>query len=152
MGDMSKLNAVRMRTLTKPGTYGDGSGLYLQVRGPDKRSWLYRFKLHGKPHLMGLGTVDDVSLAEARDAAGAARKLVRQGANPIDQRRAARAESAAQAGLTFAQVADAYISAHEPSWRNAKHRQQWRNTLDTYAAPVLGKLPVAQVEVGAVMR
>ena len=59
---------------------------------------------------------------------------------------------AAQAGLTFAQVADAYIAAHEPSWRNAKHRQQWRNTLDTYAAPILGKLPVAQVDVGAVMR
>ncbi|HME25230.1 MAG TPA: integrase arm-type DNA-binding domain-containing protein [Acetobacteraceae bacterium] len=163
---MSKLNAMRLRTLTKPGTYGDGSGLYLQVRmpgkpqqpeGPDKRerpnrSWLYRFKLHGKAHLMGLGTVDDVSLAEARDVAAAARKLVRQGINPIDQRRAARAESAAQAGLTFAQVAGAYIAAHERSWRNVKHRQQWRNTLDTYANPILGKLPVAQVDVGAVMR
>ena len=149
---MSKLNAARMRTLTKPGTYGDGAGLYLQVRGPGKRSWLYRFKLHGRAHLMGLGAVDDVSLAEARDAAGAARKLVRQGMNPIDQRRAARAESATQAGLTFAQVADAYIAAHEPSWRNAKHRQQWRNTLDTYAVPFLGKLPVAQVSVGEVMR
>ncbi len=44
---MSKLNVARMRTLTKPGSYGDGAGLYLQVRGPDKRSWLYRFKLHG---------------------------------------------------------------------------------------------------------
>jgi integrase len=149
---MSKLNAARMRTLTKPGTYGDGAGLYLQVRGPVNRSWLYRFKLHGKSHLMGLGTVEDVSLAEARDGAAGARKLVRQGINPIDQRRAARAENAAQAGLTFAQVADAYITAHEPSWRNAKHRQQWRNTLDTYADPILGKLPVAQVDVGAVMR
>src|SRR5579862_8960954 len=149
---MGKLNTAKLRTLTKPGTYGDGAGLYLQVRGPENRSWLYRFKLHGKAHLMGLGTVADVSLAEARDAAAAARKLVRQGINPIAQRRAARSESAAQAGLTFAQVADAYIAAHEPSWRNAKHRQQWRNTLDTYAMPVLGKLPVAQVDVGAVTR
>ena len=49
-------------------------------------------------------------------------------------------------------MADAYIAAHEASWRNAKHRQQWRNTLDTYADPILGKLPVAQVEVGDVMR
>jgi integrase len=150
--DMGKLNTARLRTLTKPGTYGDGSGLYLQVRGPANRSWLYRFKLHGKPHLMGLGTATDVSLAEARDAAIAARKLVRQGVNPIDQRRTARAEMTAQAGLTFAQVADAYIAAHEPSWRNAKHRQQWRSTLDTYARPVLGKLPVASVDVGSVMR
>jgi integrase len=149
---MGKLNAARMRTLTKPGTYGDGAGLYLQVRGPANRSWLFRFRLHGKGHLMGLGAVGDTSLAEARELAAAARKLVRLGANPIDQRRTARRESAAQAGLTFDQVAAAYIAAHEASWRNPKHRQQWRNTLDTYAAPTLGKLPVAQVDVGLVMR
>jgi hypothetical protein len=149
---MSKLNAARMRTLTKPGTYGAGAGLYLQVRGPANRSWLYRFKLHSKPHLMNLGTVGDVSLAEARDAAAAARKLVRQGINPMGQRRAARAEDAAKAGLTFTQVADAYIGAHEAGWRNARRRQHWRSTLDAYAAPILGKLPVALVGVGAVMR
>src|SRR5262249_38658471 len=60
--------------------------------------------------------------------------------------------AAAQAGLTFGQVANAYIAAHESGWRNAKHRAQWRSTLDTYAASVLGKLPVAQVGVGEVMR
>ncbi len=96
--------------------------------------------------------MDDVSLAEARDAAAAARKLLRQGVNPIDQRRAARADGAAPVGPTFAQVAGAYIATHEPSWRNAKHRYQWRSTIDTYASPVLGKLPVAQVDVGAVMQ
>jgi integrase len=149
---MGKLNAVRLRTLRMPGTYGDGAGLYLQVRGPEKRSWLYRFKLHGKAHLMGLGSFGDVSLAEARDAAATARKFVRQGLNPIEQRRAERTGNAAQAGLTFAHVADAYISAHGPSWRNTKHRKQWRSTLDTYADPILGKLPVAQVSVAEVMR
>ncbi len=149
---MGKLNAARLRTLTKPGTYGDGAGLYLQVRGPMNRSWLYRFRLHGKGHLMGLGAVEGVSLADARELVAAARKIVRQGKNPIEQRRAARRESADQAGLTFHQVADAYISAHEASWRNPKHRQQWRNTLDTYALPILGKAPVAQVDVGSVMR
>ena len=149
---MGKLSTIRLRTLTKPGTYGDGAGLYLQVRGPANRSWLYRFKLHGTAHLMGLGTVDDVALAEARDAAAAARKLVRQGIDPIAQRRSLRAEHATQASVTFAQVASAYIAAHERRWRNAKHRWQWRATLDSYAAPVLGKLPVAQVAVGDVMR
>ena len=103
---MGKLNAAKLRTLTKPGTFGDGAGLYLQVRGAEQRSWLYRFKLHGKPHLMGLGTAADVSLAEARDAAAAARKLVRQGADPIARRRAERADAAGRAGLnTFAEVA-----------------------------------------------
>ena len=150
---MGKLNAAKLRTLTRPGAFGDGAGLYLQVRGAEQRSWLYRFKLHGKPHLMGLGALADVSLAEARDAAAAARKLVRQGTDPIARRRAERTEAAARAGLnTFAEVADAYIAAHAASWRNAKHRQQWRNTLDTYARPVLGNLGVAMVDTGAVMR
>jgi integrase len=149
---MGKLNAERLRTLTKPGTYGDGAGLYLQVRGAMNRSWLYRFRLHDKGHLMGLGAVADVSLAEARELAAAARQLARQGANPIEQRRAARRESADRAGLTFVQVADAYIAAHEGSWRNPKHKQQWRNTLDTYAAPILGRVSVAEVDVGLVMR
>jgi integrase len=150
---MGKLNAARLRTLTKRGAYGDGAGLYLQVRGAEQRSWRYRFKLHGEPHLMGLGTVADVSLAEARDAAAAARKLVRQGIDPIARRRAERADAAGRAGLnTFAEVADAYIAAHAASWRNAKHRQQWRNTLDTYARPVLGNFGVAMVDTGGVMR
>jgi integrase len=150
---MGNLNTAKLRTLTKPGTYGDGAGLYLQVRGAEQRSWLYRFKLHGKAHLMGLGAFADVSLAEARDAAQTARKLVRQGIDPIGRRRTQRAEIAARAGLnSFSEVADVYIAAHEASWRNAKHRQQWRNTLDTYAVPILGKMPVAQVDVGSVMR
>jgi hypothetical protein len=109
--------------------------------------------LHGKPHLMGLGAVADVSLAEARDAAAAARKLVRQGIDLIARRRAERVDAAGRTGLnTFAKVADAYVTAHEASWRNTKHPQQWRKTLDTYARPVLGNLGVAMVDTGAVMR
>ena len=150
---MAKLNAAKLRALTKPGTYGDGAGLYLQVRGAEQRSWLYRFKLHGKPRLMGLGPLPGVALAEAREAAQAARKLVRTGVDPIAKRRAERAEAAGRAGLnTFDEVAQAYFNAHEASWRNAKHRQQWRNTLDVYARPVLGSLGVAMVGTGDVMR
>ena len=98
---------------------------------------------------MGLGTTADVSLAEAREAAAQARRLVRQGIDPIEQRRKERAEKAAERGLnTFAEVADAYIAAHSPSWRNAKHRQQWRNTLNTYVIPVLGSMPVGSARRG----
>ena len=151
---MGKIRAAKLRT-SRPssGSYGDGGGLYLQVRGREKRSWLFRFKLHGKAHLMGLGAVADVSLAEAREAAAAARRLVRQGINPIDRRRAERAERASKAALnTFADVVELYLAAHEASWRNAKHRQQWRNTLDTYAAPVLGKQGVATIGTAEVAR
>src|SRR5215472_8144304 len=84
---MGKLNVAKLRVLVKPGFYGDGGGLYLQVRGPIKRSWIYRFKLAGRGHLMGLGPFPDVGLAEARDAAAAARRLVRAHINPIERRR-----------------------------------------------------------------
>jgi integrase len=150
---MAKLNAAKIRTLTKPGVYGDGAGLYIQVRGADQRSWRYRFKLHGAGHLMGLGSLADVTLAEAREAATVARKLVRQGVNPIDRRKAERAGVAARIGLnTFSEMAEAYIKAHEDGWRNAKHKYQWRATIDAYAAPILGDIPVAEIAVGDVMR
>jgi len=73
----SKLNAAKLRTLTKPSVYGDGGGLYLQVRDANRRSWVYCFMLHGKARWMGLGTVADLSLAEAREAAQSAHKQVR---------------------------------------------------------------------------
>jgi integrase len=101
---------------------------------------------------MGLGAVEDVTLAEAREAAEEARKLLRQGSDPIEARRAGRVARAAANALTFREVAERYIAAHEASWRNPKHRQQWRNTLESYALPVLGDLAVSLVDVGHVMR
>jgi integrase len=154
-GGVGKLTAGALRGLlkpeAKPGAYGDGGGLYLHVRGSESRSWLFRYKLHGRARLMGLGSAGDVSLAEARELANEGRKLVRHGTDPIEQRRSRRAQEAAKIGLnTFAEVAASYIAAHEASWRNAKHRQQWRNTLETYAVPVLGKLNVAAISTAEV--
>ena len=148
-----KINAAKLRTLSKPGVYGDGFGLYLQVRDADHRSWIFRYSLRGRARWMGLGTVTDVSLADARDAAQAARQHVRAGRDPLDAKRAREAEEASRAGLnTFGEIGAAYISAHEAAWRNPKHRQQWHNTLATYANPILGGLPVADVETGHVLR
>jgi integrase len=147
---VGKLNTAKLRTLTKPGAYGDGGGLYLQVRGRDRRSWVFRFKLRGKAHLMGLGPLPDVGLAEARDAAITARKLVRAGVNPIEKRRQER--GMADGGLSFSAVAERFTAAHSLGWRNLRHRQQWSNTLRDYVLPELGKLPVALIEIGHVMR
>lgn len=149
---MGKLNAAKLRTLTKPGAYGDGEGLYLQVRGPEQRSWLFRFKLAKRPHLMGLGPFPDVGLSEARDSATEARKLLRQGFNPIEVRKVRRAEAAAPppATHTFREVALGYITRNEAGWKNEKHRQQWRNTLETYAYPIIGTTDVAAVDIEGV--
>ena len=150
---MSKLNVLAMRKLTKPGRYGDGGGLWLQVRSAENRSWLLRYKIDGRPRQMGLGPVELVSLAEAREAAIEARKLVFRGVDPIEHRKAAKeARAVAAASLTFEQVAARYITAHEAGWRSDKHAAQWRATLEAYAFPVFGSRSVAAVDVGLVMR
>ncbi len=154
------LTAAKVRT-AKPGRYGDGAGLYLLVRGAESRFWLFRYTREGKMREMGLGPASGpsvVSLANARMKARKLHDMVREGFDPLLEREAAREAKAAQAKLaeirlmTFRDVAGAYIAAHEASWRNAKHRQQWSNTLETYAHPILGDLPVADVDTGAVMR
>ncbi len=150
-----KLNAVRIRNLLKPGTkpgqYGDGGGLYLQVK-PSGASWLFRYKVAGKGRLMGLGPERDVSLAEAREKARDARRLLLDGKDPLAEKRASTAAGAAAAGTSFRKVTERYIAAHGAGWRNLKHAAQWRTTIETYAYPVLGDLPVAAIDTGHVMR
>jgi len=141
-----KLTA-RGAATTKPGRYGDGAGLYLVVALSGARKWVYRFTWQGKVTETGLGSADVVSLAEARDKAAPARKMLASGRNPIEARREA---AGAAAKPTFGQVADALIAAKESEWRNAKHRAQWRMTLETYAKP-LRSTPVDEIDTEAVL-
>jgi integrase len=96
---------------------------------------------------MGLGGYPAVSLAKARDKAREARELIRQGVDPIERQRAAQSalRAAVASALTFEQTAKAYMATHEAGWKNAKHAQQWRNTLEQYAYPVMGQLLVRDV-------
>lgn len=151
---MAKLTAIKIRSLTKPGSYGDGQGLYLQVQASGARSWFFRYMRAGRRRELGLGRLDTgdgegVTLAAARDQAAEQRRLLRGGVDPIEARRS---QPAATPDRAFEAVALAYIEAHEPSWRNKKHRQQWRNTLSTYAYPVIGKKDVAAVTTDDVLR
>ena len=148
------LTAAKVRT-AQPGRYGDGGGLYLFVRGPKAAFWVFRYTPPGgRMREMGLGPArgpDAVSLADVRDKASPLRRLVRNGIDPLEQRgaEAAVAKAAAQAAkaraITFRAVTRFYLDAHEAGWRNGKHRQQWQNTLDAYAFPHMGDLPVADV-------
>ena len=143
-----------------PGRHADGGGLFLLVKPSGRRSWIYRYKLDGRERDIGLGAAvgpGSVGLADARAAAAELRRKVKAGIDPLDERvqledqAQAAAQEAAIRGMTFKSVADAYITAHEPSWRNAKHRAQWRNTLGTYAYPFMGDLPVADVSTTHIM-
>ncbi|MBV9777554.1 MAG: DUF4102 domain-containing protein, partial [Acetobacteraceae bacterium] len=86
---MGRLTALKIKGL-KPGRHGDGDGLWLQVRDAERRSWLFRYTLNGRAREMGLGPAGDVSLAEAREAARKCRAVLREGLDPLEQRRAAR--------------------------------------------------------------
>ena len=124
----------------KPGRHADGGGLHLLVKESGTRSWVYRFMLNGKSRDVGLGAAgpNGMSLANARDARDALRLKVKGGIDPLEERQQQAAEALAAvqaakvAGITFRAVAETYIGANEESWRNDKHRQQWKNTLATY--------------------
>jgi type IV secretory pathway VirD2 relaxase len=94
---------------------------------------------------MGLGSLNTIGLSQAREEAGRWRGVLKEGRDPIDVRDAARAAQQQQAArpvaVTFERCSNLYMAAHESGWRNAKHRQQWNNTLATYAYPTIGALP-----------
>jgi integrase len=155
------LTAAKVKTAA-PGRYGDGNGLYLLVRSAEARFWVFRYTPKGgKMREMGLGPAGyergDIPLTEARDKAEALLKKVRAGVDPLAQREAdakaalAEAQKAKIKAITFKEVAEKFMDAHEAGLRNAKHKDQWRNTMATYAYPVMGEMPVAEVDTGHVL-
>jgi integrase len=121
---VNKLSARGVDALSRPGRHADGGGLYLVVDKSGAKRWVFLFRWQGKLKEMGLGSTLAVSLANAREAAAEARKLVAAGRNPIEERRAAVAHVP-----TFAEMAEAVIESISHGLRNAKHIAQWRMTL-----------------------
>lgn len=154
---MAKLNPKQVENLTEPGTYEDGDGLRLVVKATGRKSWVLRYQLSGKRREMGLGSFPEVGLKAARLAAAEQRKFLASGADPMAARDAERqrqraAEQAATAkAVTFQAAAASYIAAHRAGWKNAKHAQQWENTLATYAEPIIGHLPASEVTTAHVL-
>jgi integrase len=150
-GKLHKLSARTVAALTRPGRHSDGGGLYLFVSRDAaalRRRWVFRFTQDRKTREMGLGPANGVSLAEARKLAAAARNEVANGRDPIEARDAGR--RASRGRKAFGECATALIAAKQSEWRNARHRQQWRVTLETYCAPIWA-MPVDEVDTEAVL-
>lgn len=138
----NKLTARGVKAAKDDGWYGDGAGLWLRVsRDGASRQWVFVFRWQGARKEMGLGPVADVELGEAREAASAARKLVRAGTNPIEARREERAAKAAPPSSvpTFGEAADELMAELETGWRGGKSIGQWRNTLNKHAVALKAK-------------
>lgn len=149
-----KLKALQVKQLNKPGWYPDGQGLYLQVSKSLSKSWVYRYEKYTKERRHGLGSYPTISLEAARKAAELCRQLRADGYDPIDYKRQLEATRQLDnaKGITFKECALAYIDSHKVGWKNRKHEAQWRNTLETYAFPVMGSLAAQDIDVGLVLK
>lgn len=145
---IGRLSARTAETLKKPGRHADGGNLYLAITPDGARRWTFMYRYGGKTREMGLGSAAKgmVSLTTARELAQAARDLLREGKDPLAEKRA----SPKSRGKTFGQCADEYITAMRSSWTNAVHAHQWEYTLTQLAAPLRGK-PVDQIQTADVL-
>jgi integrase len=139
------LSARTVATLTKPGRHSDGGGLYLNITASGARSWVFMWKADGKRREMGLGPLRDVPLGKARERAAEARQKLADGLDPIAAR-----DNKPQV-MTFGEAADALIESMSSSWRNVKHRSQWKMTLTVYCEPLRSK-PVMEVGTEEVLK
>ena len=148
------LTAKQIAALAIPGMYLASRNLYVQVSRTGTKSWIFRYAHNGMTHDMGFGSLELVTLAEARDKALLCRKLLLDGIDPLEERRNKRMQALLTAAgkIAFRTCAERYIKAHAAGWRNGKHRIQWENTLNTYAYPVIGDLPVASVDPAMVLQ
>jgi integrase len=151
---IGKLTALAVEKAKAPGMHCDGGGLYLRVTGQGAKGWFYRFTLDGRARWMGLGPLHTIGLGEARGRAADCRRLLLEGIDPIEARKAQRAKVRLEAAgaVTFAHAAARYIESHRAGWRNAVHAAQWPATLEAYAYPVIGGLPVQAITTALVMR
>jgi integrase len=159
-----KLTAKKVEHLSRRGLYPDGGGLYLQVAKGGSKSWLFRYKVYGRTHWHGLGSLRDVSLEEARDKATDARKVRRDGRDPIQAKREAEAAARVEAAkaITFGAAAKRFIKANRAGWKNSKHADQWQMTLlgiDPSGKPAkndycktIRDLPISAIDTTLVLR
>jgi integrase len=154
--DMPTLTEKRIERATKkPGRYRDGlvKGLYLKVADGGSKSWVLRYEIRGRERFMGLGSLDDFSLKEARERARAARQLLADGIDPLADRQAkqAAAKLAEARKVIFRKAAERYFDQHESKWTSAGHRDAFLRTLTRYAAPIMD-MDVNEISIADVLR
>lgn len=138
---MGKLTTGKIRSLSEPGRYSDGDGLFLEINGKGAASWILRVQTGGIRRDFGLGSAKSVSLKDAREAAFVMRSKVAQGIDPVAERKQERIEIP-----TFRKAAELVHEENQLAWKNGKHQDQWIATLKSYAFPKMGNLLVSEIE------
>ncbi len=157
----TELGPVDVKRLAHPGGKGNimvpvggVTGLYMQLTPTGAKSWILRMLIGGRRRDIGLGGFPTVTLSQARDKAREARDKVERGVDPVEERKAAKARliEARRKGMLFSEAVDKALAAKLDAFRNEKHRAQWRSTLDNYAIPEIGAMPVGAIDTAAVLR
>ena len=145
--DMFKTDIV-IQKLVLIGRHTDDKtkGLHIWVKPSMQKYWVFRYTVNGKRQGMGLGAFPDVGLREAREKAVEARSAVNKGISPIQAKKQASRLLRASKAPTFGDFAIDYIETMKPKWRNEKHADQWVSTVKTYAFPVIGDLPLDEID------
>jgi integrase len=151
---LHRLTAVKVARAKKPGMYADGGSLYMRIASGGSKQYVFRYIRGGRLHDMGIGPTHTISLAEARERATEARKLLLDGIDPLAAKRArlAALRAAEAKAMTFADCVKGFLRDNEGSWTSPKHRKEWEASLIKYAFPVLGALPVAAIDTPLVLR
>ena len=150
MAGIEKLTASKVARISKPGRYGDGGRLYLQISKSGVKSWVLRYEIAGSEHYMGLGPLHEVDIRQARERAREARACLASGRDPLRERRAMIRE-ASEARKTFDECATAYIAIHKSGWKSDKHRKQWESSLQSYVSPHFGDRDVREITTAHVL-
>jgi integrase len=153
MGRSKYRSAAAVAKLKAPGRYAVGDGVQLQISKWHTKAWVFRYERFGRPHYMGLGPCDLISLAEARAKGREARRLLLDGVDPLALKRQKRNEAALRQAReqTFEACARAYITAHDAGWSRASSAQ-WIASLERYVFPLIGKLPVSEIDLPLVLK
>jgi len=131
--------------ITTPGNYQDRNGLILKVRPSGSKSWILRYQVNGERHDMGLGSFPGLSLAEARKKAIEQRALINQGVDPLEQKK-----ENAIASITLRDAVMSFIERHAAGW-STKHTSQWQNSMQEHVYPLIGSVPVRDLETSHIM-
>lgn len=155
MAAINKLTVNEIKSICEKGRYGDGGNLYLNVDAKLNKNWLFIYRDGTKRPEVGLGAFPAVSLQDARKKAGEYRTMLQNGLDPKTEKLQKKQEAAKKRVReihTFRRCAESYIELHKHGWKNKKHIQQWSNTLETYANPVIGDVDVKDIDTELVLK
>jgi integrase len=141
---LNRLSALAVKNAA-PGKYADGGGLWLVKRTDGAGQWVLRVTVHGRRREMGLGSISDVTLKEAREAAERWRSVSLKGVDPIKQREKEMREAEKRLHL-LKEVADDAFESRKAELKGEGKAGRWFGPLEIHILPKLGKTPVAEID------